>query len=108
MMIRPVAIGRLPYQPVEVLSQGRAAVFREPIGPRGVAVEQRDTTPVEEGRVAVAIRCAALNHLDLWLVSGAQRVQPPRVICADGAGVVAESGDARWKPGDEVVAYPGA
>jgi NADPH:quinone reductase-like Zn-dependent oxidoreductase len=96
----------IPYEPVDVLSQGRAAVFREPIGPRGVAVEERERTPVREGQVAIAIRAAALNHLDLWLVSGAQRTQPPRVICADGAGVVAESGDGRWRPGDEVVVYP--
>jgi len=91
---------------VDVLSQGRAAVFREPVGPRGVAVEERDRTAVREGQVAVAVRTAALNHLDLWLVSGAQRIAPPRVIAADGAGVVAESGDERWKPGDEVVVYP--
>jgi NADPH:quinone reductase-like Zn-dependent oxidoreductase len=98
--------GRLPYEAVEILSQGRAAVFREPIGPQGVTVEVRERTPVRDGSVAVAIRSAALNHLDLWLVSGAQRVPPPRVIGADGAGVVAESGDGRWKPGDEVVVYP--
>ncbi|HKF77694.1 MAG TPA: zinc-binding dehydrogenase [Candidatus Dormibacteraeota bacterium] len=91
---------------MDVLSQGRSAVFREPVGPRGVVVEERPRTPVREGAVAVAVRCAALNHLDLWLVSGAQRVQPPRVIGADGAGVVAESGDSRWQPGDEVVLYP--
>jgi len=96
----------LPYGPVDVLSEGKAAVFREPIGPRGVVIEERERTPVSDGRVAVAIRAAALNHLDIWLVSGAQRVQPPRVICADGAGVVTESGDERWKPGDEVVIYP--
>jgi NADPH2:quinone reductase len=47
-----------------------------------------------------------LNHLDVWLVSGAQRVEPPRVLAADGAGVVAESGDSSWGPGDEVVIYP--
>jgi NADPH:quinone reductase-like Zn-dependent oxidoreductase len=91
---------------VDVRSEGRAAVFREPVGPRGVVVEERQRTPVRPGEVAIAVRAAALNHLDLWLVSGAQRVQPPRVICADGAGVVAESGDSRWKPGDEVVVYP--
>ncbi|MGH7911953.1 MAG: zinc-binding dehydrogenase, partial [Candidatus Dormibacteraceae bacterium] len=34
------------------------------------------------------------------------RIEPPRVICADGAGQVAESADPRWKPGDEVVVYP--
>jgi NADPH:quinone reductase-like Zn-dependent oxidoreductase len=91
---------------VEVLSQGRCAVFREATGPGGVVVEERPRTPVGEGSVAISIRAAALNHLDLWLVSGAQRVPPPRVLCADGAGVVAESGDAGWKPGDEVVVYP--
>jgi NADPH:quinone reductase-like Zn-dependent oxidoreductase len=47
-----------------------------------------------------------LNHLDLWLVSGAQRVEPPRVLGADGAGVVDESGDSWWRRGDEVVIYP--
>ena len=105
----PISLGdlsRLPYEFVEVLSEGRAAVFREPSGPGGVVVEERARTPVRDGEVAVAVRTAALNHLDLWLVSGAQRIQPPRVLCADGAGVVAESGDSRWKAGDEVVVYP--
>ena len=59
------------------------------------------------GAVAVAIKASSINHLDLWLAHGAQReVTPPRVIAADGAGVVAESGDPAWKPGDEVVIYP--
>ena len=56
--------------------------------------------------MTVSIRAASLNHLDVWLVSGAQRVEPPRVLAADGAGVVAESGDSSWRPGDEVVIYP--
>jgi NADPH:quinone reductase-like Zn-dependent oxidoreductase len=71
-----------------------------------VRVEERPRTRVAEGQVAIAPRAASLNHLDLWLVHGAQRVEPPRVLCADGAGVVSESGDARWRPGDEVVVYP--
>jgi len=54
----------------------------------------------------VAIRAASINHLDLWMAHGAQRVTPPRVIAADGAGVVHESGDPAWKPGDEVVIFP--
>jgi NADPH:quinone reductase-like Zn-dependent oxidoreductase len=102
----PESWGRIPYELVDVRSEGRAAVFREAIGPRGVVVEERERTPVRDGEVAVAIRAAALNHLDLWLVSGAQRIPPPRVICADGAGVIAESGSGRWSPGDEVVVYP--
>ena len=54
----------------------------------------------------MAIRAASINHLDLWLASGAQNVPPPRVIAADGAGVVHSSADPRWRPGDEVVVYP--
>ena len=52
------------------------------------------------------IRAASLNHLDLWLAHGAQRIPPPRVIAGDGAGVVHESADQAWKPGDEVVFFP--
>ena len=88
------------------LSQGRAAVFEEPVGPAGVRVRERPRTEPAEGMVAVAMRAASINHLDLWLAHGAQRVAPPRVIAADGAGVVHASGDARWTPGDEVVIYP--
>jgi len=91
---------------IEVLSQGKAAVYEEPIGPAGVRIQERPTTQPKPGYVAVAIRAASLNHLDLWLAHGAQRVPPPRVIAADGAGVVKASGDPRWKPGDEVVIFP--
>ncbi len=89
-----------------VLSQGRAAVYEEPIGPAGVRIRERPRTQPRPGSVAVAIRAASINHLDLWLAHGAQRVTPPRVIAADGAGVVHESGDPRCKPGDEVVIFP--
>ena len=89
-----------------MLSEGRAAVFEEPAGPSGVRLRDRPRTSPHNPRVSVAIRRAALNHLDLWLAHGAQRVQPPRVIAADGAGVVEESGDQRWNKGDEVVIYP--
>ena len=92
--------------PSTIKSEGLAAVYVEPAGPRGVRVEERPRTPAEPGEVVVQLRTASLNHLDLWLASGAQRVPPPRVISADGAGVVAESTDPRWKAGDEVVIYP--
>ena len=89
-----------------VLSQGRAAVFEEAIGPAGVRIRERPRTRPAPGTVAVAVRAASINHLDLWLAHGAQRITPPRVIAADGAGVVHESGDPAWKPGDEVVLFP--
>jgi NADPH:quinone reductase-like Zn-dependent oxidoreductase len=91
---------------VILISEGLSAVYREPTGPSGVKIEDRSRTPLRDGYVAVRIQAASLNHLDLWLASGAQRTPPPRVICADGAGVVEESHDARWKAGDEVVIYP--
>jgi NADPH:quinone reductase-like Zn-dependent oxidoreductase len=91
---------------ITVLSQGRAAVFEEPIGPAGVRVRERPKTEPVTGAVAVAVRASSINHLDLWMAHGAQKVTPPRVIAADGAGVVQASGDAAWKPGDEVVFYP--
>ena len=56
--------------------------------------------------VAVAVRAASINHLDLWLAHGAQRITPPRVIAADCSGVVHASADPRWRPGDEVVLFP--
>lgn len=87
-------------------SEGLSAVFREPRGPAGVVVEERERTELQPGHVAVAIRAASLNHLDLWVASGAQRVTPPRVLGADGAGVVLESDDAAWPAGTEVCIYP--
>ena len=91
---------------MEVLSQGRAAVYEEPIGPAGVRIRELPRTEPKPGMVAVAIKTASINHLDLWLAHGAQRVTPPRVIAADGAGVVHSSADPSWKPGDEVVIFP--
>lgn len=81
-------------------------MFREPVGPAGVKLEERPRTSIGEGEVTISVRVAALNHLDLWTASGAQRISPPRVLCADGSGLVAESSDPRWTPGDEVVVYP--
>src|SRR6266550_5699533 len=89
-----------------VLSQGRAAVYEEPLGPAGVRVRERPRTELAAGSVAVAIKAASINHLDLWMAHGAQRVTPPRVIAADGAGVIEASTVDAWKPGDEVVIYP--
>ncbi len=91
---------------INVLSQGRLAVYEEPTGPSGVRLRERPRTPPRPGSVAVEIRAASLNHLDLWLAHGAQRIPPPRVIAGDGAGVVHESADPAWKPGDEVVFFP--
>ena len=88
------------------MSQGRAAVYEEPTGAVGVRVRERPKTDPLEGAVSVDIRAASINHLDLWMAHGAQRVTPPRVIAADGAGTVHASTTDAWHHGDEVVIYP--
>ena len=89
-----------------ISSEGLAAEYQEPIGPAGVRLRERPRSPLRDGQVAVAIKAAGINHLDLWMAHGQQRIEPPRVICADGAGIVEESADPAWKPGDEVVLLP--
>jgi NADPH:quinone reductase-like Zn-dependent oxidoreductase len=89
-----------------VSSHGRAAVYEEPVGPAGVRIRKLPGAELPPGAVAVAMRAASINHLDLWLAHGAQRITPPRVIAADGSGVVQASNDPRWKAGDEVVLFP--
>ena len=90
----------------QILSQGRCAVWLEPSGPGGVRLQERPVTAPEPGWAAVRLRRASLNHLDLWLAHGAQREQPPRVIGADGAGVIEASAAEGWEAGREVVIYP--
>ncbi len=41
------------------------------------------------GEVLVELRAASLNHLDLWLRQGLPSVAKPRILGADGAGVLA-------------------
>ena len=96
-----------PVREIAILSQGRAAVYEEALGPAGIRVLDRAQTEQVAGAVKIAIRAASVNHLDLFLAHGLQRdVKPPRVIAADGAGVVIASADPAWKAGDEVVIYP--
>jgi NADPH:quinone reductase-like Zn-dependent oxidoreductase len=63
------------------------------------------------GEVLVEMRAAALNHLDLWTLSGSLKVEHlfPHVLGADGAGVIAEVGEdvAGLAPGASVMINPG-
>jgi len=47
----------------------------------------------QAGEVRVRLTHASLNHLDIWIRKGMPSVQKPRVMGADGAGVVDEIGD---------------
>ena len=67
-----------------------------------------DPTP-GPGEVVVSLRAAGLNHLDLWIRKGLPSVPKPRILGADGAGVVAGLGEGveGFAPGDRVVINPG-
>jgi NADPH2:quinone reductase len=67
-----------------------------------------DPTP-GEGEVLVSLRAAGLNHLDVWVRKGLPSVPKPRILGADGAGVVAALGDGvdGFEIGDRVVVNPG-
>lgn len=66
--------------------------------------------PPGPGAVRVAVRAAALNHLDLFVVRGLPGDYAfPHTLGADGAGVVAGvgAGVSRVRPGDHVMINPG-
>src|SRR5437867_9546467 len=66
--------------------------------------------PLEARQVRIALRAAALNHLDLFVVRGLpHEYHYPHILGADGAGVVEAVGaEVRSiRPGDRVMINPG-
>jgi NADPH:quinone reductase-like Zn-dependent oxidoreductase len=57
------------------------------------------------GQVLIQLRAASLNHLDVWVRKGLPSVPKPRILGADGAGIVV-AGDG-FAAGDRVVINPG-
>jgi len=67
-------------------------------------------TPLPDGHVRVALRAAALNHLDLFVVRGLPGNRPfPHILGADGAGTVDAVGPGvtTLHRGDPVMVNPG-
>ncbi len=90
----------------------RAALIRSHGGPEAVLVEDVPRPTIEgPDDVVVALRTAALNHLDLFVVGGLPGVTPrfPHVLGADGAGIVEAVGPqvTRVRVGDRVLLDPG-
>ena len=87
----------------------KAIRIHEDGGPEVLRYE--DAPDPEPGADEVLIRLAAasLNHLDVWVRKGLPSVPKPRILGADGAGVVEALGpDASGpKPGQRVVINPG-
>src|ERR1044072_5428944 len=57
----------------------------------------------------MVLRAASLNHLDIWTRQGLPSAPKPRILGADGAGVIEALGDETdgFAVGDEVVINPG-
>ena len=78
-------------------------------GPDVLVLEEAPDPVAGSGEVLVRLRASALNHLDVWIRKGLPSVPKPRILGADGAGVVEALGDgvAGFEPGERVVLNPG-
>lgn len=87
----------------------KAVRIHEDGGPEVLRYEDVADPEPGPGEVLVSLRAAALNHLDVWVRKGLPSAPKPRILGADGAGVVAALGDgvSGFEIGDRVVVNPG-
>ena len=84
-----------------------AARIHEDGGPEVIRVEEVPDPVPGPGEVLVRLHAASLNHLDVWVRKGLPSVPKPRILGADGAGVVVGEGHDGLPPGQRVVLNPG-
>lgn len=87
----------------------KAAVFSEFGGPEVVRFDEVDRPEPGPGEVRIAVRAAAMNHLDLWVRRGLpMKITMPHIGGADVAGVVdaVGSGVEGVDPGTRAVVDP--
>jgi NADPH:quinone reductase-like Zn-dependent oxidoreductase len=87
----------------------QAVRIHEDGGPDVLVLEEVDDPVAGPGDVLIRLRASALNHLDVWIRKGLPSVPKPRILGADGAGVVEAVGESveGVAPGDRVVINPG-
>jgi NADPH:quinone reductase-like Zn-dependent oxidoreductase len=87
----------------------RAVRIHEDGDPEVLVLEEAPDPEPGPGEVLVRLRASALNHLDVWVRKGLPSVPKPRILGADGAGVVEALGDgvSGFEPGERVVLNPG-
>ena len=87
----------------------KAIRIHEDGGPEVLRFEDVPDPEPGPGEVLIGLRAASLNHLDIWLRRGLPSAPKPRILGADGAGVVAGLGEGvdRFAEGDRVVVNPG-
>jgi NADPH:quinone reductase-like Zn-dependent oxidoreductase len=67
----------------------KAVRIHEDGGPEVLRYEDVPDPEPRDGEVLVELRAASLNHLDVWIRKGLPSVPKPRILGADGAGVIA-------------------
>ncbi len=67
----------------------KAIRIHEDGGPEVLRYEDVPDPAPRDGEVLIELRAASLNHLDVWIRKGLPSVPKPRILGADGAGVVA-------------------
>jgi NADPH:quinone reductase-like Zn-dependent oxidoreductase len=67
----------------------KAVRIHEDGGPDVLRYEEAPDPVPGDGEVLVELRAASLNHLDVWIRKGLPSVPKPRILGADGAGVIA-------------------
>jgi zinc-binding alcohol dehydrogenase/oxidoreductase len=67
----------------------KAIRIHEDGGPEVLVYEDVADPQPADGDVLVQLRAASLNHLDVWIRKGLPSVPKPRILGADGAGVIA-------------------
>jgi zinc-binding alcohol dehydrogenase/oxidoreductase len=94
---------------MDTIAAMKAVVIHEDGGPEVLRYEEVPDPQPGPGEVLVAMRAASLNHLDVWTRKGLPSVPKPRILGADGAGVVAAlgAGVTGFEPGQPVVINPG-
>jgi len=87
----------------------KAVRIHEDGGPEVLVLEEAPDPSPAAGEVLVRLRASALNHLDVWIRKGLPSVPKPRILGADGAGLVEALGDgvSGFAPGQRVVINPG-
>jgi zinc-binding alcohol dehydrogenase/oxidoreductase len=87
----------------------KAVRIHEDGGPDVLVLEEVADPIAGPGEVLIRVHASALNHLDVWIRKGLPSVPKPRILGADGAGVVEALGEgvAGFAPGDRVVINPG-
>jgi NADPH:quinone reductase-like Zn-dependent oxidoreductase len=71
----------------------KAIRIHEDGGPEVLRYEDAPDPEPASGDVLIELRAASMNHLDVWIRKGLPSVPKPRILGADGAGVIAGTDD---------------